>query len=70
LFDSNLQEKSLDLEEQIQCREPSPVEVLTVELIGPRVNYSIARAALMARDGPPIAVSRAKEFSGKTRESG
>ena len=45
LFDSNLQEKSGDIEEQIQCRGTSPIAVLTVRLIGPHVNYGIVRAS-------------------------
>ena len=65
LFDSNLQEKSLDLEEQIRCRGASPITVLTVGLIGPHVNYGIVHVALMVRDGLRIAVSRAKEFARK-----
>jgi hypothetical protein len=70
LFDLNLQEKSLVLEEQIRCRGPSPVAVLTAGLIRPCVNYGIVHVALLAGDGLQIAVSRAQDFAGKTRESG
>src|SRR5262249_55488923 len=69
-FDPNYRESGTRPKSKFDAGGAPPVAVLTVRLMRMRVNYAILAGVGLHRAGSGIAVACAREFEGKTRESG